>query len=40
LFVRVTDFAALVVPTANVPKERLVGETEIGATPVPVRLTT
>src|SRR5271166_877703 len=36
LLVSVTVFAALVVPTAWVPKARLVGESETGSTPVPL----
>ena len=38
-FVNVTVFAALVLPTATVPKLRLAGERETGALPVPARLT-
>jgi len=36
LFVRVTDFGALEVPTACVPKARLVGDKLTGISPVPV----
>jgi hypothetical protein len=36
-FFSVTIFAALVVPTATVPKERELGETVSGANPVPDR---
>jgi hypothetical protein len=36
-FVSVTDLAALVLPTATVPKPKLVGERVTGVIPVPVR---
>jgi len=39
LLVRVTALAALLVPTAIVPKARLAGERETGVSPVPDRLT-
>jgi len=39
LFVTVTFCGALVVPTATVPKERLVGEMATAFIPVPLRLT-
>lgn len=39
LLVSVTVFAALVVPTACVPKDRLAGDAATGSTPVPVTST-
>lgn len=36
LLVRVTDFGALAVPTARVPKARVVGDKTTGIAPVPV----
>jgi hypothetical protein len=39
LFVTVKVFAALVEPRASEPKARDVGETVMGSTPVPVKLT-
>ena len=39
LFVIVTIFAAVVLPTASLPKASVVGESVTWATPVPVRLT-
>ena len=39
LLIRVTGFDRVVVPTVTVPKDRLAGEKESGASPLPERFT-